>query len=550
VLQLPVTIEGRYRLEAVIASGGFATVYKAEQLSVRRLVAVKLLSPPPNREVWIRRAEREAMVLARLKHPNTVTVFDYGTWDDLLYLVMELVDGVTLHRYVRDQGAMPWSSVVRLGQDLLGSLAEAHSLGILHRDLKPANVMVSSDTRGRLHGRVLDFGIASLVPSEASAGEPVITQEGMALTQDGFIGTPRYAAPEQLTGQPLTPAADLYAVGLLLWEALVGFAAVPSTRIEACLQSHLGAQPWVLPTVDAPSALVELIERALHKDSSQRWQSADDMLAALEELSSASGVDASARSGELPRVNTIIDPNLDPDGEVPELLFQDVPAPRPSEQLASAEHKRRDASAAPMTELPVTAFADSPVPRRPMIMRPPPALRVAPPSHMTRNLAIGVVALALIAAMLVFDAKRRDKRAQEERARIAADTPALLRLPPVQEPKAAPLISIDGIIASLEMAGWKLELREDPTRLGNLEVLDVHLSRGDAEVKLMIASSASRDQLDDYLRSTKKDPAVYCGIYGVRVVGKNSAGRQAQGEVVGRLELWRAMVERESANKP
>jgi serine/threonine protein kinase len=559
VLQLPVTIEGRYHLEAAIASGGFATVYLGTQLAVQRRVAVKIITPPAGNDVWIRRAEREAVVLGRLKHPATVTVFDYGMWDGRLYLVMEYVEGDTLYKRVREQGPLTWQQTARIALDVLGSLGEAHELGILHRDLKPANIMVSTNTRGKMHGRVLDFGIAALMPSD----ELPVAPDGAPITQDGFVGTPRYASPEHLTGQLLSPASDLYAVGLILWECLVGSAAVSGNRIELCLNAHLGAQPWQLPQVAAPTELVRAIERALLKDPSRRWQRCEEMALAIEATLANESADSSLRSGEFARVSAIIDPNLEPgvDGgyALPELLTappQPVasrpqrrePEPIPARDfapLARAAPLARDAtlvSAELVSAEPIT-------PRRPIVREPLPSAPSADPKT-TRRLLIGIAALCCVAAGLVYYAQQRDARAATQRDALAADKPALLRLPPVQQPKPPPLPSVDGMIAALEAADWVVERRDAPTRLGSLEVQEVTVRRRDALVVLSIVASPSRDQVDDYLSHSKKDLIVYSGLYGVRVAGKNAAGRRAAGEALGRLELWRAMVDRESAKNP
>jgi hypothetical protein len=165
-------------------------------------------------------------------------------------------------------------------------------------------------------------------------------------------------------------------------------------------------------------------------------------------------------------------------------------------------------------------------------------------------LLIGIAALCCVAAGLVYYAQQRDARAATQRDALAADKPALLRLPPVQQPKPPPLPSVDGMIAALEAADWVVERRDAPTRLGSLEVQEVTVRRRDALVVLSIVASPSRDQVDDYLSHSKKDLIVYSGLYGVRVAGKNAAGRRAAGEALGRLELWRAMVDRESAKNP
>jgi serine/threonine-protein kinase len=551
MLQLPLTIEGRYRLEAAIASGGFATVYLGTQLAMQRQVAIKLITPPAGADTWTRRAEREAIVLGRLKHPATVSVFDYGMWQGSLYLVMEYVEGKTLHNHLREQGPMLWSQAVRIALDILGALDEAHRIGVLHRDLKPANIMIAPDTRGKLRGRVLDFGIAALLPSAEQLPAEV---DGAPITQDGFVGTPRYASPEQLCGQPLTPASDLYAVGLILWEILTGKPAVPSNKLEACLQAHLGQQPWLLPPVEAPPAFIALIERALDKDPAKRWPDAASMIQALELIRSDTSADMSLRSQELRTFSApIIDPNLQ--DEAPPLLLDAGPAPqaRRVEPPRQLDAPRIDNAPRRVANAPPAAFSSSDLllPAEPITPRrsAPPQAPVADPVT-TRRLGLALFLMAAVAVSVVPYAKHRNDAAAAQRAAIEADKPAILTLPPVPPPKMPSLESIDGMIAALEAADWQLKLRDSPTRLGSLEVQEVTLTRAGAEIKLIVASSASRDQLDEYLNPSRKDTILYSGIYGIKIVGTNSAGRRITGEVLGRLELWRATIERERAQKP
>lgn len=309
MLTLPAYIDERYRLDSLIGVGGFCPVFLGRQLSVDRPVAVKMISADSQNPTWTKRFEREAVVLAQLKHNNTVKMFDYGVLQDsICYLVMEYVDGKTLREVLDEVGKLELARALTLICGVLESLEEAHSLGVIHRDLKPNNIMLTRDHMGREQVRVLDFGVAGLVP-----GTKVVKVDGAEITADGFIGTPRYAAPEQLTGLKLTPAADVYAIGLLLWELLVGAPAVPESKVEVCLRYHLGKKPWRVPA-DArlPSRIVAIIEAALRKEPSERTQSCTDMLAELRAvLSGPRGLDEESSEGLIHAHAQMTDPNVE-----------------------------------------------------------------------------------------------------------------------------------------------------------------------------------------------------------------------------------------------
>ena len=196
------TIDGRYELLEVIASGGMATVWRARDLRLRRLVAVKRPHPAPRDEIRDERLAREARVAASLSHPNLVTVFDSGRDDEGLYLVMELIDGPTL----AEVGSLDRRRSVEVAAQVADALAAVHAAGIVHRDVKPANILMAE------RGPVLtDFGIA--VDEESTA----------RLTQDGTVfATPNYAAPEVLRGGPVTPKTDVYALAMVVYQLIGG----------------------------------------------------------------------------------------------------------------------------------------------------------------------------------------------------------------------------------------------------------------------------------------------------------------------------------------
>jgi tRNA A-37 threonylcarbamoyl transferase component Bud32 len=226
-------IDGRYRLSVLLGSGGVAEVYRAFDERLHRDVAIKLFRSDVADE--LRRHEAEMRTLARLDHPSLVTVLDAGEDDQTgrPYLVMTLIEGPTLAEELR-YGALPSDRVAEIGTALADALSYVHSQGLIHRDVKPANVLISSD--GRVH--LADFGIARLVDAShvTSAGE--------------VVGTPAYFAPEQVTGEPVGPPADVYALGLLLLECLTGRREYDGPPLEAAMArvTRPPVVPATLPT--------------------------------------------------------------------------------------------------------------------------------------------------------------------------------------------------------------------------------------------------------------------------------------------------------------
>jgi len=222
-------LDGRYRLGELLGSGGVAEVYRAVDERLERGVAVKLFRGDVAQE--LQRHEDEMRTLARLNHPSLVTVFDAGT-DPTTghpYLVMELVEGSTLSERLR-LGALTSARTAEIGTAVADALAYVHGQGLVHRDVKPANVLISSG--GRVH--LADFGIARLVDSAH-------------LTQAGdVLGTPAYFAPEQVSGEPVGPPADVYALGLMLLECLTGRREYDGPPLEAAM-ARLSRQPDLPP---------------------------------------------------------------------------------------------------------------------------------------------------------------------------------------------------------------------------------------------------------------------------------------------------------------
>ncbi len=275
-------VAGKYRVGERVGQGGMGTVYEALQIGLNRRVAVKILKRELSFDPdTVARFQREANALSLLVHPNTVRVYDFGqTEDGLLFLVMELLEGELVTAKLNREGVMDALEAVRVTQQILRSLAEAHEHGIVHRDLKPDNILVTKP-RGQVEQmvKVLDFGIAKI----ATAEKPLDQFE----TQAGTVfGTPRYMSPEQAQGATLDGRSDLYSVGTLLYLMLTGRAPFVDDDAVVIMAKHIRETP-VSPRVAAPhlpipKLLDDVVMRSLEKDPAARFANAGEFEAALE----------------------------------------------------------------------------------------------------------------------------------------------------------------------------------------------------------------------------------------------------------------------------
>ncbi|GGM08009.1 hypothetical protein GCM10007977_006330 [Dactylosporangium sucinum] len=244
---------GRYRLQRKLGQGGMATVWQAHDEVLDRTVAVKLLTPEHTADPdAFDRARNEARSGARFAHPNVVSVYDFGTSKrsgrGTAYLVMELVEGQPLDGVIRS-GPLDWQVAGRVCAEVAAGLAAAHTHGIVHRDVKPANVVLTSSG-----AKILDFGVA------ARTGDPDHLPDGT------LLGTPAYLAPERLDRGPATPAADVYALGVLLYQCLTGRLPFHADTDEGVLRAHRDAVPAPLPTIAGlPAELAEICAASLAK---------------------------------------------------------------------------------------------------------------------------------------------------------------------------------------------------------------------------------------------------------------------------------------------
>ncbi len=274
VERLPILVDGKYRLEQLIAHGGMGSVYRATHLQLDRPVAIKILRPEFLTDAKVvERFNREARAAARLKHPNIIAVYDFGVLpaDGGAYLVMEFIAGRSLREEMRLQtarhGQMRCERAVSLIQQACAGIEAAHRHGIIHRDLKPDNIMIETDPQGNETAKVLDFGIAKLKEKEQTLQS--LTDEGV------FIGTPNYIAPEQCLGQAVDGRADIYSLGVILYELLTGRTPFSSSSTANVLLRHLQELPAPPRRFrpDLSETLERVILRALAKSPGQRFAS-------------------------------------------------------------------------------------------------------------------------------------------------------------------------------------------------------------------------------------------------------------------------------------
>ncbi|MFE0364567.1 serine/threonine-protein kinase [Streptomyces griseoaurantiacus] len=302
-------VGSKYLLEEPLGRGATGTVWRASQRETAgseaavagrpgETVAIKVLKEELASDPDIvMRFLRERSVLLRLTHPNIVRVRDLVVEGDLLALVMDIVDGPDLHRYLRENGPLTPVAASLLTAQVADALAASHADGVVHRDLKPANVLLRQDG-GEMHPMLTDFGIARLADSP-----------GLTRTQE-FVGTPAYIAPESAEGRPQTSAVDIYGAGIMLYELVTGRPPFGGGSALEVLHQHLSAEPRRPSTV--PDPLWTVIERCLRKNPDQR-PSAENLARALRVVADGIGVHAnSAAIAAAEGVGALLGPDLDP----------------------------------------------------------------------------------------------------------------------------------------------------------------------------------------------------------------------------------------------
>jgi serine/threonine-protein kinase len=295
-------VDGRYRVVEVIGRGGMGVVYRVEHLRMGKVAAMKVLHRDlaGDPEV-VSRFEREAAAVSKLHHPHTVQVFDFGTANGALYLIMEYVRGLDMAHIIQRDGPMPWSRAAPLLAQVCGALQEAHELGIVHRDLKPENVLITRTAGGRDYAKVLDFGLAKLEQRQEPTRETDRQQ---------IVGTPYFMSPEQIRGDAVDARSDIYSFGALMFELITNEHLFAGSTAVGVLTKHLTADPDA-PSNRAPKLGIDprvdqICLKCLAKDPSERWRSAAQLAEVIEDVyaetvgySTGPGARSSSRGGRL-----------------------------------------------------------------------------------------------------------------------------------------------------------------------------------------------------------------------------------------------------------
>jgi serine/threonine protein kinase len=449
-------ISGRYRIDDVIAMGGMGAVYRGEHLLMRKRVAIKILHPDiENLPELVERFETEAIAGAHIRHPSVASATDFGQLDDGSYfLVLEYVRGTTLSEVIQ-RGPMAPERVVHIARQIATALQAVHDIGIIHRDLKPRNVMVAEGP-GDV-AKLVDFGLAKVALDRLSTGGS--DDKPRNLTGAGvIIGTVAYLAPEAARGMEAVDArSDLYALGVVTYEMLAGCRPFVAASDRELFQQHQSQPPPRIaeraPGVVVPPAIEAVVMRLLEKTKKARFQSAAEVIAALDAAASDAGIAA------LPAPPSSVTPSSAvPVVSAPGVSVPESSAPQPP---PSAPHGEPSA------------------PRRNMTL-------VAVPSPRTGGsrwpvFAIGAAGLAVVAGAAAIFAFRGDERppAVESKApehtrssdvRPSASTSARPSAAPVNTPSASappPPVGpkvVDGRVDGLDAAAWKAHLLAAPGR--------------------------------------------------------------------------------------
>ena len=274
--RLQAALGNGFELGARLGEGGFGVVYRARDVRLKRDVAVKLLRRElVSAQGFVERFEREAQALAALRHPNIVPVYSIGDQDDLIFLVMPFVSGVTLTDYLREHGRLSVAEAEQILRDVGGALSAAHAVGLVHRDIKPDNIMLEGPKKLPL---LMDFGIAKTGQTGGGPSGPGLTATGMVM------GTPYYMSPEQATADPAVDArSDIYSLGVLAYQLFTGQLPFTGDSIYAVLSHHLTTPVPEARTVrpDIPPRISAAVHRAMAKKPAERFQHVEEFLEAL-----------------------------------------------------------------------------------------------------------------------------------------------------------------------------------------------------------------------------------------------------------------------------
>jgi eukaryotic-like serine/threonine-protein kinase len=413
-------LNDRYRIIEAIGHGGMGRVYKALQAPLDRVVALKVLGTGHDRDPnFYKRFILEASVTAKLTHPNTITLYDYGRADDgILFIAMEFLAGRTLSQAMQAEGPLAQERVIHIAQQICRSLREAHALGIIHRDLKPANVMLLLQHDDHDFVKVLDFGLVKFFHGDNAEGD--ITNAGT------FMGSPHYIAPEQARKQAPDQRCDIYSLGVLLYHMLTGRVPFTAAGPVDIILKHLHEAP--VPPAElradlqiAPE-LQDLVLKCMAKAREDRFQSMDDLLAQLKAVRARlTGIPTPS---SLPPWQQQTPPTPQPALRTPSQPLSAV-RPTPARGMADIPRPPPPPADAMVDEYPVPRAKAAPAQGAAPAKKGASALRLALPSAL-------ILLAGIVAATIVLRAPPRPAVAPAPPP-VAATTPAR---PEPQPPKA------------------------------------------------------------------------------------------------------------------
>jgi serine/threonine-protein kinase len=338
-------VDGRYELRRIVGRGGAAVVFAAEHVRIRRWVALKLpLNHPDYRELVCARLRRETAAIALVRHPAVVDVVDAGEWEGLPYLAMELLEGRSLSSLIAARGRLSPEAVIKIGTELASGLAATHAAGVLHRDVKPDNVLITRSPAEQVH--LCDFGIAAM-------HESVETSDRKLTASGALLGTLEYMPLESLTCSPADQRADVYALGVTLFECLTGVVPCEGPIAKILVKLSTNSMPSITSIrPDVPPPLAAIVTRCLAPEPAGRYNSMQEIADELRKL---------ARQPS-DRVDLMAASAASPVGAAPTVSKQGGPAPAPApaaqpQGLARRVHPR--APYAALTSLQRTSGASN-----------------------------------------------------------------------------------------------------------------------------------------------------------------------------------------------
>jgi serine/threonine-protein kinase len=506
----------KFRLVSLIGRGGMGKIYKAEQLSLNRMVALKLLNivdKTTNIEEFRERFYREASLCARLSHPNIVTIHDYGmvegAEDETLWIAMEYLEGKTLMQRVKANRYLAGPESVAIVVEIARGIREAHKHGIVHRDLKCSNVMLVPDEDGGTRVKILDFG---LVKSLSSDEEHELTQAGA-----GFLGSPGYMSPEQIQrGMPVDHRTDIYSLGVVLFRCITGRNPFEGDQAQVLL-AHVNDQPPTMkqanPNIDVPVELEGLVRRMLEKQPDKRVASAEEVVRALRDIQEVNGWTRAApglydQTGSFSKPQVLVlDPTPTTGGTVqPVAVSQTTPPKKRNLMIAGLVGIAAVVSVIALLVLPKSSnvpHVSAPPPAQPAAQPPPPppvqpvaappvaAPPVAAPPVVAQPVAPAEPEAAKPEAMRPRAPIRRFINKQQPKAPVAM-TPQIA--PPPAPPKLTPPAAapqVESGFLSLDTTPWAT-VSENGRVIGQTPLIRVKLAEGQHSLTLTTEKGTSK----------------------------------------------------------